>query len=83
MNIATIFLVYAMCWWLVFFASLPLGVKSQHESEDGVTMGTVSSAPVNPNLKAKAIWSSVIAAALTIIYYLVATSGWIQLDPTR
>lgn len=83
MNIATIILVYVICWWIVFFAALPIGVRTQDESEEGVTLGTVSSAPVNPNLKKKAIWTSVITAVLTLIYYLVATSGWINIDPTR
>ncbi|WP_374763931.1 DUF1467 family protein [Yunchengibacter salinarum] len=81
MNIATIILVYVIAWWMVFFASLPVGVRAQNESEEGVTQGTAPSAPENPNLGKKALWASLIAAGLTLIYYLVATSDLIHLRP--
>ncbi|MFC4347681.1 DUF1467 family protein [Kordiimonas lipolytica] len=78
MGIPTIILVYVVAWWLVFFAVLPWGVRSQHETEEGVTEGTEPGAPANPNLKKKIIVTSLIAAALTVGYYFVATSGWIS-----
>ena len=37
MNIAGAFVIFVMVWWCVFFAILPIGVKSRWESEsDGV-----------------------------------------------
>ncbi|RMB08827.1 DUF1467 family protein [Eilatimonas milleporae] len=84
MNIATIILVYVICWWMVFFAMLPVGVKAQHESEDGVVQGTVPSAPVNPNLKKKALITSVIALVLTTGYYLIVDFELIRITvPSR
>ncbi len=73
MNIATIILVYVIAWWMVFFAALPVGVKSQHETEEGVTEGTEPGAPANPNLRMKAIVTSIIAFVLTAAYYYVVT----------
>ncbi len=78
MNIATILLVFVVTWWLVFFAVLPWGVRSQHETEEGVTEGTEPGAPANPNLKKKIIVTTLIAIVLTTAYYFVATSGWIS-----
>ncbi len=78
MNIATVLLVFVVAWWLVFFAVLPWGVRSQHETEEGVTEGTEPGAPANPNLKKKIIVTTLIAIFLTTAYYLVATSGWIS-----
>jgi predicted secreted protein len=78
MNIATIILVYVIAWWMVFFAALPFGVRSQHETEEGVTEGTEPGAPSNPNLKKKALVTSVIALVLTVIYYQLATSGLVN-----
>lgn len=75
MSIATIILVYVVAWWMVFFAALPVGVRSQHETEEGVTAGTEPGAPANPNLKIKAIVTSGIALVLTVAYYFLATSG--------
>ncbi len=83
MNIATIILVFTIVWWLIFFAALPIGVRSQNESDDGVTMGTVPSAPVNPYLGKKALWTTIIALALTVGYYFLATSGLVDIDPTN
>jgi len=84
MNIATILLVFVVTWWLTFFAALPIGVRAQNEGEegeDGVTEGTIPSAPSNPNLKKKAKYATGIAVLLTIGYYFLATSGWISFRP--
>ena len=83
MNIATVILVYVICWWMVFIAALPIGVRQQNESDEGVTLGTVPSAPVKPYLKFKIIGASVVAGVLTVLYYFIATSGMVDLDPTR
>lgn len=78
MNIPTIILVYVVVWWLTFFAVLPIGVKSQHESEEGVTEGTEPGAPSNPNLKKKIILTSIVAALITVGYYFLATSDLVD-----
>jgi len=78
MNIATIILVYVIAWWMVFFAALPVGVKAQNESDEEMVEGTAPSAPTNPNLKKKAIYTSVIALGITIAYYYLASSGIIS-----
>lgn len=77
MNIATIILVYVIAWWMVFFAVLPFGVRSQHETEEGVTEGTEPGAPANPMLKKKILITSLIAVVITTAYYFLATSDLI------
>jgi predicted secreted protein len=83
MNIATIILVYVVVWWMVFFAALPIGVRSQHESEEGITEGTEPGAPSNPNLLKKAFYTSLIAAVLTTGYYFLAESGAVNFRVPR
>ncbi len=78
MGIPTLILVYVICWWMCFFAILPIGVRAQNETEEGVTEGTVPSAPSNPMLKKKIIMTSIIALVLTTGYYFLATSGLIS-----
>ncbi|NVJ71013.1 MAG: DUF1467 family protein [Alphaproteobacteria bacterium] len=77
MNIATIILVYVIAWWMVFFAALPFGVRSQHETEEGVTEGTEPGAPADPMLKKKILITSLIAVVITTAYYFLATSDLI------
>ena len=57
--------VYFTMWWIVLFAILPFGVKSQHEA--GVTdipAGVDAGAPVAPMLARKALWTTVVSAVL-------------------
>jgi len=41
--------VYFIIWWLVLFAVLPFGVRTQHESGE-IVPGTPESAPATPRL---------------------------------
>jgi predicted secreted protein len=50
---ATFFLI----WWVVLFAVLPWGVRSQLESGD-TTPGTDPGAPVVPKLGRKLLWTT-------------------------
>lgn len=78
MSFVTLILVYVVIWWLFFFMMLPVGVVGQHETEEGAQDGTDPGAPTRPDLKKKALITSVIALFLTIGYYYVATSGLID-----
>ena len=44
MSWVSIFAIYFILWWVVLFAMLPFGLKTQDE-EGEVTLGTVSSSP--------------------------------------
>ncbi len=57
-------LVYVVAWWLVFFMTLPFGVKAQDEDGGDVVAGTHSSAPEKPMLLKKVFFSSIIAAVV-------------------
>jgi predicted secreted protein len=59
LSIATYFTI----WWVVLFAVLPIGVRT--EAEAGVTdapIGADPGAPAAPRLGAKALWTTGIAA---------------------
>jgi predicted secreted protein len=55
--------IYLVIWFIVLFAVLPFGVKSQREAGD-VVKGTDPGAPVAPRLLLKALWTTVISAML-------------------
>jgi len=57
---------YFVVWWIMLFAVLPFGVKSQHESQEMVP-GTEPGAPVAPALLEKAIWTTVVAGVVFLI----------------
>lgn len=76
MGITSGLVLYAVCWFMVFFVVLPLRLVTQ--GEDGeVVPGTHASAPANPQLKRKAIITSIWAFGIWAIIAFVIWSGMI------
>ncbi|MEP3279191.1 MAG: DUF1467 family protein [Stappiaceae bacterium] len=76
MSLPTAMAVYFVIWWIVLFAILPWGVKSQHETDEFVE-GTEPAAPVRPMLVRKAIATTITAAVVFAgVYWLIAVSGY-------
>ena len=69
MSIATAIAIYFIIWWVVLFAVLPWGVRSQHET-GAVTPGTDPGAPTIPRLKAKLVWTTIVAAVVFAAWYV-------------
>ena len=69
MSLVSSLAIYFVIWWLVLFAVLPFGVRSQHEADD-VTLGTDHGAPHQPLLVKKAAVTTIIAAVVFAGVYL-------------
>jgi predicted secreted protein len=67
MSIVTSIAVYFVIWWIVLFAVLPWGVKVPDNPEPG----HATSAPEQPMLVRKALWTSFIAAIVWLGFFLV------------
>ena len=48
MKIGTAIAIYFVVWWIVLFAILPFGVKSQTEHGEEIAPGTDPGAPILP-----------------------------------
>jgi predicted secreted protein len=70
MSLATAIAIYFVIWWTVLFAVLPWGVRSQEES-GAVSKGTDPGAPAIPHLGRKLIWTSIVAALVFALWYVV------------
>jgi predicted secreted protein len=79
MSWGAAFAIYFIIWWLVLFAILPFGVRSQIEAGE-VTPGTEHGAPHQHLMVRKALWTTLIAAVFFALYYANYTSGFITLD---
>ncbi|MCT8266022.1 MULTISPECIES: DUF1467 family protein [Afifella] len=67
--------VYFVIWWLVLFAVLPFGVRTQEE-EGEVTLGTERAAPAVPRMWWKLLATSLVAAVLFgVVYLAIAVFG--------
>ncbi|KWT70178.1 hypothetical protein APY04_1106 [Hyphomicrobium sulfonivorans] len=60
--------IYIFIWWIVLFAVLPFGVRTQ--AEDGhVVPGTVESAPAKPRLLRIILINTLVASVVFAIVY--------------
>lgn len=71
--------IYFIIWWLVLFAILPFGVRSQIEAGE-VARGTEQGAPHQHQMVRKVLWTTAIAAVIFALYYVNYTIGFITLD---
>ena len=66
-SVAAIFFIV---WWLVLFATLPFGLKTQDDDGE-VTLGTVSSAPHGSHMLRTVIRTTVVTILICGIFFLV------------
>ena len=64
--------VYFVIWWLVLFAVLPIGLRTQDEDQD-VVPGTVASAPTRFRAARIFMTTSVVAALIYGAWYVAGT----------
>jgi predicted secreted protein len=60
--------IYFVLWWIVLFAVLPWGVKSQEEAGD-ISPGSDPGAPVRPLLLRKVIATTLVSALIMALGY--------------
>ena len=77
MAISTAIAIYFLIWWIVLFAVLPWGVRAQGE---GGAPGTDPGAPAVPRLKAKLLWTTVVATVVFGLCAVVYVNGLVTLD---
>lgn len=71
--------IYFVCWWIVLFAVLPFGVKTQEEAGE-VIPGTAESAPATPKLIPKLIATTIVTTLIFAVIYWLLESGSVSLD---
>jgi len=70
--------VYVILWWLVFFMTLPFGIRAPHEVGEEVGEGHAPSAPIRPRLWLKAGITTAVAAVLWFGAYWLISSDLIS-----
>ncbi len=79
MDLVLAIAIYIFIWWIVLFAVLPFGVRTQHE-EGEVVPGTPESAPAKPRLLRVFLINTVVATIVFGIVYVVISYGLITPD---
>ncbi len=79
MPVATALAIFFLIWWVVLFAILPWGIKSQHEGDE-IAPGTDPGAPTKARIGWKLVWTTVVAAAVYAVGAVVYAEHWITVD---
>jgi predicted secreted protein len=78
-SFSTAAAIYFVLWWVLLFAVLPWGVRSQEESGD-VVPGSDPGAPAVPRLLAKLLWTTVVTTIVFALLYLGYVYRVVALD---
>lgn len=79
MSIFTALAIYFVIWWIVLFAVLPWGVRSQHESGE-MAPGTDPGAPALSNIKLKLVWTTIVASLVFAVFFVVYVNRLVDLN---
>ena len=79
MPISTGCAVFFLIWWVVLFAVLPWGVRSQHEAGE-MAPGTDPGAPTVFHLGRKLAWTTAVSFVIFVGFYVVYTDHLVTLD---
>lgn len=80
MPITTAVAIFFLIWWIVLFAVLPWGVRSQHEDDASIAPGTDPGAPVVPRLARKLLWTTLVSVLIFVGCYVVYVERLVTLD---
>ncbi len=75
MSVGQLAVVFTITWWLVFFVTLPFGVRRLDNPDPGLEQG----APERPRLWIKAGVTTLATVVITGGIYLAADAGWLSL----
>ena len=79
MPTATALAIFFLIWWVVLFAVLPWGIKSQHEGDD-IAPGTDPGAPAKARIGRKLVWTTVVAAAIYTVCIVAYAEHWVTVE---
>lgn len=79
MQIGSALAIYFVLWWVVLFAVLPFGVRSQIEDGESVA-GTDPGAPTLPGMARKLIWTTLVSGAIFAIGMSAYRAGYLNVE---
>lgn len=79
MSLTFAIAIYFICWWIVFMAVLPFGVRTQEEAGE-IEPGSPESAPVAPKLIPKIAVTTVLATGLFVGIYIIMAYELLTID---
>lgn len=79
MTISAALAIYFVLWWVVLFAVLPFGIRSQHEDGGGAE-GTDPGAPIVHGMGRKLLWTTLLSLVIFGAGWTAYRLGWLEID---
>ena len=79
MATSTLIAIYFIIWWVVLFAVLPWGVRSQEESGE-ISAGTDPGAPASARMLRKLVWTTLVASVIFGAFYGLQAANIISIE---
>ncbi len=79
MNWITGIALFFIIWWIVLFATLPFGLRTQDDEGD-VTLGTTSSAPREPHMARAVLRTTIVSLIIIGALYIATTHFGLGID---
>jgi predicted secreted protein len=79
MGISSAIAIYFVLWWIVLFAVLPFGVRSQIETGEAVP-GSDPGAPVLPRMARKLIWTTIVSIVIFAAALWAYSAGYLNVE---
>ncbi len=77
MRLGSAIAIYLLFWWLILFAVLPFGVRTDEEVGAQRQAGHADSAPHRVQLGKVVVRTTIVATLLFVLYYANWVYGWI------
>lgn len=78
-SVSTALAIYFVLWWVVLFAVLPFGVRSQMENGEEIA-GTDPGAPSAARMGRKLLWTTVISAVIFAAGMWAFRAGYLNIE---
>lgn len=78
-SLSSGFAIYFVLWWIVLFAVLPFGVRSQMENGEEIA-GTDPGAPSVVHMGRKLLWTTIISAVIFAVGLAAFYAGYFNIE---
>lgn len=79
MTISSGIAIYFVLWWVVLFAVLPFGIRSQMENGEEIA-GTDPGAPSLPRMARKLLWTTIVSAVIFAAGITAYRAGYFNIE---
>ncbi|MEO9338004.1 DUF1467 family protein [Mesorhizobium sp. SB112] len=79
MTVISLIALSFVVWWIVLFAALPFGLRTQEENGE-VVPGTVASAPGRPHMGKALIRTTIVTIIIMALFYGVTRGLGLTID---